>query len=178
MSSPYTVHPMESVFRAGEIERAAHVRKIAELWKAVQGEQHDDALDYFRRGFFLGSNYQKDQLTSEASPLGHAAKEAECVAKCLDDAGTPKTDEGKELSLWGRVIRYAAALPLSGEVQGDAALFQWLLKDFAGLDAKEVFPGLYAGCPDGLQITEENFRAAITAAIAASKAGVNGGGAA
>lgn len=110
MSSPYAVHPMEAAFRAWEIERAAHDRKIAELWKSVQGERHDDALDYFRRGFFLGSNYQKDQLVSEASPLGHAAKEAECVAKCLDDAGTPKADGGEELSLWGRVVRYAATL--------------------------------------------------------------------
>jgi hypothetical protein len=170
MSSPYTVHPMEAVFRAGEIERAAHDRKIAELWKAVQGEQHDDALDYFRRGFFLGSNYQKDQLASEASPLGHAAKEAECVAKCLDDAGTPKTDGGKELSLWGRVVRYAAPVPAG--VQGDAARldfldampgYKWMARQSTTGRGFRVHQ-----CPDGLHKTA---RDAIDAAIAQSTKG-------
>lgn len=114
MSSPHTVHPMEESFRAWSAERAAQDRKIEELWKAVQGEQHDNALDYFRRGFFLGGNYCKDQLASEASPLGHAATEAECVAKCLDEANVPKAEEGKPLSLWGRVVRYAASPPPPG----------------------------------------------------------------
>jgi hypothetical protein len=61
--------------------------------------------------------------------------------------------------------------PVPAGVQGDAARrYGWLRKDVAGLDAKEAFPGLYDGCPDGLRITEENFDAAIDAAIA-SQAG-------
>ena len=39
--------------------------------------------------------------------LEHLAEEAECVAKCLDDAGVPKTDGDRGLSLWGRLLHWA-----------------------------------------------------------------------
>lgn len=33
-----------------------------------------------------------------------------CLHKCLDDAGVPRSDgDGKTFSMWGRVVRYAAA---------------------------------------------------------------------
>lgn len=58
----------------------------------------------------------------------------------------------------------------------DAERYQWLRHDLVGLNAKEEFPGLYAGCPDGLGITRENFDAAIDAAILSSEQDQAGGG--
>lgn len=35
------------------------------------------------------------------------AEEAECVTMCLDRAGVPTEEDGKPLSLWGRVLAFA-----------------------------------------------------------------------
>lgn len=42
-------------------------------------------------------------------------EEIECVHLCLDDAGTPRKEGEEVLSLWGRVLRYAAGLKIKGE---------------------------------------------------------------
>ena len=46
-------------------------------------------------------------FVSEAK-LHYMAEQAECVTMCLNDRGVPTTDGGEPLSLWGRVVRFAA----------------------------------------------------------------------
>lgn len=47
---------------------------------------------------------------NEASPEGHCAVEAACVHHCLDDRDVPrKSEDGRTLSLWGRVVRWSAS---------------------------------------------------------------------
>ena len=42
------------------------------------------------------------------SDMESMAEDAECVAMCLDAAGVPKKEDGKKLSLWGRVRCFAS----------------------------------------------------------------------
>jgi hypothetical protein len=47
------------------------------------------------------------KAAGEETPLGHAAVEAECVHRCLDDRGVPRSaPTGEVYSLWGRVEQY------------------------------------------------------------------------
>lgn len=39
--------------------------------------------------------------------LRYDAEECECVHLCLDRHGIPRKENGDDLSLWGRVVRYA-----------------------------------------------------------------------
>jgi hypothetical protein len=49
---------------------------------------------------------EKRAVQTEESPLGHAAAEAGCVHRSLDERGIPRADEsGLVYSLWGRVLR-------------------------------------------------------------------------
>jgi len=44
---------------------------------------------------------------NEADPAGYCAMQAACVHLCLDERQVPRSDaEGKEYSLWGRILLY------------------------------------------------------------------------
>lgn len=51
--------------------------------------------------------HHRPLLTPE---LKWRAEQCECVSMCLDDNGVPKNEGDEELSLWGRVQKYAAML--------------------------------------------------------------------
>lgn len=59
------------------------------------------------QGFVEHVREGEPQRASEATPEGHAATEAHCTHRCLDEHGEPRGDEHGTLSLWGRVLRFA-----------------------------------------------------------------------
>jgi hypothetical protein len=82
---------------------------ISEYFDVEIGE-HSSANDPWMRALeaISQASQQSAAWHTEEHPQGHLSSDAEAVHKCLDDAGVVRHDDGKELSLWGRVVRYAA----------------------------------------------------------------------
>jgi hypothetical protein len=101
--------PLEALYLSGPTDLIS---------KEVQ-QALEDAVMAIR--YQVGRNTGKtgtQELTYLNPEIPHLAEEAECVSKCLDDAGVPTHDsEGKELSLWGRVEEYAERR-VSGKLEG------------------------------------------------------------
>ncbi|HBU6131218.1 TPA: hypothetical protein MC438_001818 [Enterobacter cloacae] len=101
-------------------------RKAFERWWEVNchnGQPPRHGWDFWRDG--EGYSIEDDEefqwrweawqasravIEIDAEKLKIELENLECAQICLDEAGVPRKEGSEELSMWGRIVRYAAGI--------------------------------------------------------------------